>query len=301
MSRLEELLDLDVLRHYDRLALHVRRGMGDRPGDRRFPGRPQASGTEVESYASYTPGDDVRHLDWNALGRLDTLLVRRFTAEREVPIHLLIDCSASMSLPAPDRKHELAVELAMAIGYLGLSSNDAVQVVLLTTRGAHASPVFRQRPGAVELARFLAEATAEGALDLGSVLVDYAGGRSAPGVVVVLSDFMTEVAALAPGVTALRSVKHEVHLVQIVGPGELDPTRDFASGVLRDVESGATHAVQLTAATVAQYETQLAEHFAAVSDLATSAGAGYVRATSDVAVADIVTGDLARLGMVRRR
>jgi len=301
MSRLEELLDLDVLRHYDRLALHVRRGMGDRPGDRRFPGHPHTSGTEVESYVSYTPGDDVRHLDWNALGRLDTLLVRRFTAEREVPIHLLIDCSASMSLPARDGKYARAIELAMALGYLGLSSNDAVRAVLLTAQGPRASRVLRQRPGAVALAQLLGEATAEGALDLGSALAEYASSRSAPGVIIVLSDFMAEVPAIEPGVAALRSRNHDVHLIQIVGQGELDPTRDFASGVLRDVESGATHAVQLTPASLASYASLLEEHFAALTRLATATGASYLRVTSDVAAADIVTGDLARLGLVRRR
>ena len=271
------------------------------PGDRRFPGRPQASGAEVESYVSYTPGDDVRHLDWNALGRLDTLLVRRFTAEREVPIHILIDCSGSMGLPTHDGKYARAIELAMAIGYLGLSSNDAVRAVLLTTHGARASRALRQRAGAVALARFLAEATAEGALDLGSALVEYAGSRRNAGVAIVLSDFMTEVAALEPGVAALRSRNHDVHLIQVVGPGELDPSRDFAGGMLRDVESGATQVVQLTPGTLARYKIVLEEHFTALAELAATTGASYARVTSDVAIADIVTGELARLGLVRRR
>jgi uncharacterized protein (DUF58 family) len=95
-------LEIDALHHFDGLALHVRRGMGERPGERRFPGRPQASGIELESYSDYTPGDDLRHLDWNAVGRLDTLLIKRFTAEREVVFHLLLDASASMDAPPSD-------------------------------------------------------------------------------------------------------------------------------------------------------------------------------------------------------
>ncbi len=87
-----------------RLGLHVGGRMGTRPGERRFPGRPQATGLEVESHSPYAPGDDLRHLDWNLLGRLDTLLMRRFTAEREVVVHVLGDASGSMGLPAPDRK-----------------------------------------------------------------------------------------------------------------------------------------------------------------------------------------------------
>jgi hypothetical protein len=102
---------------YTRLALRVRRGMGERAGERRFPGRPQAAGIELEAYRPYTPGDDLRHLDWHALGRLDVLLVRRYTAEREVLFHLLVDGSASMDVPADDGKLAAARELAMALGW----------------------------------------------------------------------------------------------------------------------------------------------------------------------------------------
>src|SRR5204862_83234 len=70
-----------------RLSLRVRRGMGDRPGDRRFPGRPEPAGIEIEAYGAYVAGDDLHHLDWNAVARLDTLLVTRFNAQRElVPV-----------------------------------------------------------------------------------------------------------------------------------------------------------------------------------------------------------------------
>src|SRR5207244_4799115 len=108
---------------YDGLALHVRRGMGERAGDRRFPGRPQPSGIELEAYSAYAPGDDLRHLDWNAYGRLDTLLVRRFTAEREVLFHLLLDCSASMGVPVRDGKLAAACELALALAAIALAGN----------------------------------------------------------------------------------------------------------------------------------------------------------------------------------
>src|SRR2546430_15079859 len=121
------LLDPLALGRYDGLALHVRRGMGDRPGDRRFPGRPQSSGIELEAYSTYAPGDDLRHLDWNAVGRLDALLVRRFTAEREGLVHLLLDCSASMGAPVRDGKLAAARELAMALAQVALAGNDAVR------------------------------------------------------------------------------------------------------------------------------------------------------------------------------
>jgi len=300
-ARLERLLDAGTLRHYDGLALAVRRGMGERLGERRFPGRPQPSGIEVEAYAAYQPGDDLRHLDWSALGRLDALLVRRFTAEREVLLHVLVDCSASMGVPARDGKLDAALELAMALGYLGLGAGDAVRVALLGAGGARLSPAFRQRPSAVGLARFLAEARAAGALDLGAALAGYARAHPRPGLALVISDFMAEPAALEPGVRALAGGGYELYLLRVIGAGELDPGRDFDRGLLRDVESGATHAMALTRATVARYRALLAEHETALAALAASAGAGHARLATGEPVHAFATGALARLGLVCRR
>jgi uncharacterized protein (DUF58 family) len=98
-----------------RLTLTARHGVGDRVGDRRVPGRPQASGMEVEAFRPYAPGDDVRHVDWNAAARTDALVTRRFTAERAVRFDVLIDASASMDAPAGDGKLDAVRELATAL------------------------------------------------------------------------------------------------------------------------------------------------------------------------------------------
>jgi uncharacterized protein (DUF58 family) len=294
------LLDPDVLRHYDDLTLGVRRGMGDRPGERRFPGRPQPSGIELEAYAPYVAGDDLRHLDWNALGRLDALLVRRFTAEREVIFHLLVDSSASMGVPAEDDKLGVALELAMALAYVALSGSDAIRIALLGAQGA-ASPVLRQRARVLRAADFLASARADGPLALGAALEAYARSHRRPGAALVVSDFMTDPAELEHGVHALRAGRYDVLLLHVLGRGELEPERVLRSGVLADVESGETHPVALTPATLAQYRAVLAEHLAALDALAVRSGARYVRLATDRPVVGFVTGELARLGLVRRR
>jgi uncharacterized protein (DUF58 family) len=301
VTRLARLLDAEKLRRYDGLALSVRRGMGDRIGERRFPGRPQQSGLEVEAYGSYTAGEDLRHLDWHALARLDALLVRRFTAEREVLVHILIDCSASMDVPEGDGKLETALALAMALGYLAVGSNDAVRVALLGAGGVTFSPTFRQRPSAVGLARFLQEARAAGTFALGDALERYARAHPRPGLAVVISDFMSEPVEIEPGVRALAARGYELHLLQVLAAGERDPSKHFSRGLLRDVESGASHPMVVTPGTRTRYQALLAAHLTALAELAARAGAGYARLATDEAVESFVAGELARLGLVRRR
>ncbi|TMA57908.1 MAG: DUF58 domain-containing protein [Deltaproteobacteria bacterium] len=291
------------------LVLRVRGAMGDRLGERRFPGRPQPAGIELESHASYAPGDDLRHLDWNAVGRLDALLVRRFTAEREVLVHLLVDCSASMAVPVRDGKLAAARELALALASIALAGNDAVRVTLLRGDAApHETPVHRHggrqgQPGssAGRLAEMLGSAEARGALDLGAALEDHARRHPRPGAALVISDFMTDPTDLERGVLALRSRGYGVVLLHVIGAGELEPAREFRHGVLRDVESGGTHPIALTRSALERYGALLAGHLAALEAVATRAEATYARMSTASNVGEFVTGELGRVGVVRRR
>jgi uncharacterized protein (DUF58 family) len=294
------------LGRYERLRLHVRPGFGDRPGERRVPGRPQPTGVEVEAHAGYAPGDDLRHLDWNALARLDTLLVRRFTAEREVAFHLLVDCSASMDVPARDRKLALATELALALAAIAFAGNDAVRVALLHDDEApHASPLERaggrERTGLRRVAERLAAAEAVGSLALGAALAAYARRHRRAGAVIVISDLMSDPEEIECGVQALRARRYEVLLLHVIARGELEPERDFTHGLLHDVESDARHAVTLSASALARYRDLLAAHLAALQAMATRNRAVYARLASDTRVEDFMMNDLARLGVVRRR
>jgi len=295
-------LDVAALGRFDGLALHVRRGMGERPGERRFPGHAEPSGVEVESYSAYTPGDDLRHLDWNAVGRLDAFLIRRFTAEREVLFHLLLDVSASMNAPPQDGKLASARELALTLAYIGLAASDAARVALLGGAGAIAtSPVYRQRRSALAVATLLDEAQAAGTLQLGPALEDYARRHPEAGAALVISDLMTDPAEVERGVLALQARRFEVHLLHVVGASELDPAGSFTRGVLVDVESGATHTMILTAAVAARYREVLERHLAALRAVAERTRCSYNRLVAGSDLAAFVTGDLARSGLVRRR
>jgi len=295
-------LDVASLGRFDGLALHVARGRGERPGERRFPGHPQASGIEVESYGDYTPGDDLRRLDWNALGRLDTLLVRRFTAEREVLFHFLLDVSASMDAPPEDGKLASAAALTLALAYVGLAGSDAVRLALLTGATEVASTrVYRHRQSALTLAARLADANAAGTLVVGTALEDYARRHREGGAAILISDFMTEPADVERGVQALQARRFEVHLLHVVGRSEVDPASSFTRGMLVDVESGATHPLVMTAAVAAGYQEVLAAHVAALRAVADRTRCSYTRLVAGSNLVAFVTDDLARAGLVRRR
>src|SRR5262249_18953955 len=122
-----------LLKNLDRLRLPVRTARGHRPGETPILRTSQPWGIEFESYKDYAPGDDFRYVDWNAVGRLDQLLVKTFTAEREIPFHLLLDTSASMRAPAVDQKFAFTTDLVAALSYVVLINNDTLRLVALSS------------------------------------------------------------------------------------------------------------------------------------------------------------------------
>src|SRR5688572_20346958 len=86
----EDAFDAAFLSRLDRIRLRPGRATGAKPGDTAVRGPGQSTGIELESYKSYTPGDDIRHVDWIAFGRLDQLYTRRFVPERQIPLHLVV-------------------------------------------------------------------------------------------------------------------------------------------------------------------------------------------------------------------
>jgi uncharacterized protein (DUF58 family) len=277
------------------LALDVGGRMGLRPGERRFPGRPQPLGLEIESHAPYAPGDDLRHLDWSALGRLDALLVRRFTAEREVEAHLLVDASASMEL---DGKPAAVRALALTLAALALRGGYAVRVATLGAR-TPAGGAYRRPSSLARLARQLDAHAAHGAVDLGVALGDHAQRHPAGGVALVLSDLLADPASLAPGLRALAARGFVVVLFQVLGPHEIDPGPELAGALLRCAETGAEHATAPGDATLARYRAALAAHEAALDAVASDVGAQRIRVAADAAIEPLVAGPLRARGLVR--
>src|SRR5690242_7545435 len=80
---------------------------------------------EFSDYRDYTEGDDLRHLDWNVLARLETPIMKTYRDEEDLAVHMLLDGSASMDFGEPT-KFEAAQRMAAAFGYVGLCAGDAV-------------------------------------------------------------------------------------------------------------------------------------------------------------------------------
>ncbi|MCP5051786.1 MAG: DUF58 domain-containing protein [bacterium] len=91
--------------------------------------RRKGQSLEFYDYRHYTPGDDIRHVDWRASARhgsADDLLVRTYVSEEQLSIIISIDTRDSMQLPEAMPKNLIAAWLAEAISWITLRSDDRV-------------------------------------------------------------------------------------------------------------------------------------------------------------------------------
>ena len=92
-------------------------------------------GMDFDEVREYSPGDEVRTIDWNVTARAGRTFVKKFTEERELTIFLLVDISASGNFGSGAlRKRDLAAELASVLAFSAIRNSDKVGLLLYTDR-----------------------------------------------------------------------------------------------------------------------------------------------------------------------
>jgi len=260
----------------------------------------QESGMEFARYKTYTPGDELRHLDWNAYGRLDQLLVKRFRAEREAPLHILIDTSASMGSPASDDKLGFALAVAAALSYISLRHQDPVRIVATggTDSPFRASPWFRHLGRLPQVRICLADHRAAGPGDLAKGVRSYLETCHAPGLAVMLSDFLVPPRACEDALELLRSRGCDVAALRVLGPRERDPGVLRGRVRLRDVERGAERVVRLTRSHRDAYRRALAAHLEHLRMWCAAREIVFAVADTSRNLDSLVVNDLTRTGLL---
>lgn len=95
------------------------------------------SSVEFAEHKEYSPGDEIRHIDWKAYGKFDRYYVKRFEEETELTAYLLLDRSGSMAYRGAGlAKLEYGAYLAAALAYLLIRQQDRVGLLAFGGDGA---------------------------------------------------------------------------------------------------------------------------------------------------------------------
>ena len=263
---LDEAFSPAVQGALERVRMRARHASGERPGHTPVRGRSDASGTEVDRHTAYAPGDDLRRVDWAAYARLGELLTRRYVAEREVPVWVVLDASASMGPSEPGSKLDMAGAIAAVVGSVALSGGDRVHVAALPG-GAKPRQVgpLRGRPALSTLRSFLAslEPTGVGGEPAAGLASLLRGVRR--GLVFLVSDFLFEEEAIERALDAIGQGGFEGKVVQVLSREDVDPSWLRGRDAIVDRETGESLRVDATNALLGRYAAALEAHVAALA------------------------------------
>jgi uncharacterized protein (DUF58 family) len=277
-------LELTITRRLDGLLQGDHRGL--------VPGH----GSEMGETRLYTPGDDVRHIDWNVTARTQDPHVRETIADRELETWLVVDLSPSLEFgTASCTKRDLAVAAAAAVGFLTARSGNRTGALVLRAGRLETWPARGGRDHMRALLHRLATAPSDepgrgftGTTDLEPAVRRLLAPAHRRGLAVVISDFIGPGPGSVPASSQswarpLRAVvsRHEVLAIEVVDPRELElPDVGVLSVV--DPETGAQREVPTGSARLrTRYAEAARAQRAAIAGALRSAGADHLVLRTD--------------------
>ena len=198
-------------------------------------------GVEFADVREYSPGDDVRTIDWRVTARMDAAYVRRYVEERELTVVFVIDYSASQAFGSSMRtKSELASEVSGVLAMTSVRNNDRVGAVLFTDRVEQFIPPKRGKRHALRIIRELLAFEPRGArTELGAALEFANRVLRRRAVIFVVSDWMAS--GYQPALEALAQ-RHDVVALHLVDARERElPAVGLLT--LRDPETGRSRTI----------------------------------------------------------
>ncbi|MBM3494535.1 MAG: DUF58 domain-containing protein [Armatimonadetes bacterium] len=218
---------------------------------------------EFAQHRNYTPGDEIRHIDWRVYGRSDRYHVKQFEEETNLRAHIALDTSSSM-LYASDALSKLAYAsvVGAALTFLLLKQRDSVGLTMFSDGVTAYLPPAGTPAHAREMMGRLERAETLPRTDISRTLHDLAERVQRRSLIVILSDLLDDAQKVVRGLQHFRHRRHEVVVFHVMDPTEVTfPFRDQA--VFEGLEGEGTLQVDPRALR-AEYRRAVDQHIATI-------------------------------------
>ena len=177
---------------------------------------------EFLQHRQYTPGDEIRHIDWKVYARQDRLHIKQYEEETNLRLTLLVDRSASMAYGnGESNKFDYSATIVASLAYLALRQKDATGLFTFDTGVRSVVPAKSNQHQLTRILSVLDSVGADGRTDLPQVAKEVATTIPKRGLVVIVSDLLG-VDNLMEGLRVLRQRGHDVALFHVLHDDELD-------------------------------------------------------------------------------
>ena len=230
---------------------------------------------EFAEYRAYSPGDDLRHVDWNLFARTERCYLKRYRGETSSQVTVLLDASNSMQYTSgPPSKMDYARFIAASLFYLAIrNQRDAAGLIVFDDEVRdYIRPSTRQG----QLMRLLAgleRAEPHARTDYGKPLRHFQALLHRRGIVVVISDFYEEPETIVRIIEPLRFHGNDVVLFHVLDPQEIRPELK-GPAILVDLETDRQMEV-IPEYTKTIYRTKMRAHIEQLRSRTRGAGMDY--------------------------
>ena len=178
---------------------------------------------EFSEYRQYSPGDDLRYLDWRVLARSDRLFIKQFEAETNLNCYILLDTSGSMDFTTNSQTRlDYGASLAAAFSLLMLRQGDHVGLVTFDNAVRHFIPPRGNAGHFGAIIDALEQVKTGKDTEISSVLHEIAERVRRRSMVIIISDFFDDVDRVLRGLQHFRYRHHEVIVLQLLDDAELE-------------------------------------------------------------------------------
>jgi uncharacterized protein (DUF58 family) len=184
----------------------------------------QGFSNEFAEHREYAPGDDLRYVDWKVYGKTDRFYLKQFEVETNLILYLAVDASESMQYQGPHAslsKFAYAQCAAAALAFLVLHQRDAVGLAMFDQEIRQFIRPSSNPAQLKQLLHVMEETTPNSKTRTGPIFHELAE-RLNRGIVVILSDLFDDVDSMLAGLKHLRHRRHDVIVLQILDPAEID-------------------------------------------------------------------------------
>jgi uncharacterized protein (DUF58 family) len=230
---------------------------------------------EFAEYRAYTPGDDLRHVDWNLFARTERTYLKRYRGETNSQLTILLDASNSMQYSSHEvTKMSYARYAAAALFYLAIhNQRDPAGLIVFDDE---VREFIRPSTRLGQLSRLLAgleRAEPRARTNFAKPMKYFQELLRRRGMVIIISDFYEEPESIVKTIEPLRFHGSEVVLFHVLDPQEIQPKLNGPS-ILVDMETERRMEV-VPDYVKSEYRRRIDAHLEQMESKAKSAGLGY--------------------------
>jgi len=178
---------------------------------------------EFAQHREYSPGDDIRHVDWKVYGRTDKYYLKQYEEETNLVAYLLVDSSESMQYRSgATSKYEYACYVAASLAHLIIRQQDSAGLVLFDEQVRRFVRASSQPSHLKALLHELEQAQPRAKTRVAPIFNDLAERLRKRSLVIVISDQFDDPESIIQGLRHFRHRRHELIVFHVLDRAELE-------------------------------------------------------------------------------